>query len=73
MLKLHDEKYLNTCEGKEYVRRKLNCICIYPSKAKPFIEGFSETGFKFLNTLCLIFIFLLDKKMLEENGVVNCS
>ena len=68
-LKLHDEKYLNSCEDKEYATRKLNCIYVYSSKAKAFIESFSESGFKFLKSLCLIFVFLLDKKMLEENGI----
>ena len=72
ILKPHDEKYLNSCEGKEYATRKLNLLYIYSSKAKAFIERFSESGFKFLKSLCLIFVFLLGKKMLEENGV-SCS
>ena len=49
-LKLHDEKYLNSCEDKEYATRKLNCIYVYSSKAKAFIESFSESGFKFLKS-----------------------
>ena len=35
ILKLHDEKYLNSCEGKEYARRNLSCIYITLVKAKP--------------------------------------
>ena len=43
ILKFH-EKYLNSCESKEYVRRKLKYIPIYLNKAKAFLETFSESG-----------------------------
>ena len=59
ILKLHGEKYLNSCEGKEFTRRKLNCIYIYFSKAKAVIESFSESNFKFLKFFYLIFNFYI--------------
>ena len=57
-LKLH-KKYLNSCEGKEFARRKL------------LFKGFSESSFKFLKSLycILIFISLLGKKRLEGSVV----
>ena len=57
-LKLH-KKYLNSCEGKEFARRKL------------LFKGFSESSFKLLKSLycILIFISLLGKKRLEGNVV----
>ena len=39
ILKFH-EKYLNSCEGMEYVKRKLKCIF---NKAKTFLEIFIES------------------------------
>ena len=45
ILKPHDEKFSNSCEGKEFARRTLNCIYIYSSKAKAFIESISESSF----------------------------
>ena len=38
-MKFH-EKYLNSCEGKDYVRRKLKCITTL-IRPKPFFETFS--------------------------------
>ena len=65
ILKLRDEKCLNFCEGKEYARRKLNCIYIYSSKAKAFIESFSESGFKFLKSY-IMFNFYISVR--QENA-----
>lgn len=68
-LKLN-EKYLNSCDVKGYVRRKLKYIIDKITKAKAFPEISSESGFIFLRYLLfLVFILLLGDKILEENGV----
>ena len=65
ILKLYDEKHLNPCEGKEYATRKLNCIYIYSSKVKVFIESFTESGFKSLKSY-IMFNFCISVR--QENA-----
>ena len=55
----------------EYARRKLNCIIIYSSKPKAFIESFSETGFNSYIMLNFYISVVLGKKVLTVAGYVT--
>ena len=68
ILKLNGEKYLNSCEDKEFTRRKVNCIYIYFSRAKALIESFNESIFKFLKFFHLIFNFSISLRQEKTGG-----
>ena len=55
----------------EYARRKLNCIIIYSSKPKAFIESFSESGFNSYIMLNFYISVVLGKKVLTVAGYVT--
>ena len=55
----------------EYARRKLNCIIIYSSKPKAFIESFSESGFNSYIMLNFYISVVLGKKVLTVAGCVT--
>ena len=55
----------------EYARRKLNCIIIYSSKPKTFIESFSESGFNSYIMLNFYISVVLGKKVLTVAGYVT--
>ena len=55
----------------EYARRKLNCIIIYSSKPKAFIESFSESGFNSYIMLNFYISVVLGKKVLTVADYVT--
>ena len=68
--KLHEE-YLNSCEGKEHVKRKLKCISTLIRPINPFLRLLVRVVLNLIK-IHLIFKLLLGKKRLEEM-VLECS
>ena len=68
--KLHEE-YLNSCEGKKHIKRKLKCISTLIRPTNPFLRLLVRVVLDLIK-IHLIFKLLLGKKNPEEM-VLECS